>query len=175
MSEHSIWTIGHSTRSFSDFLAILEDANIQQVVDVRSMPGSNKFPQFNKERLSVSLENQGIDYVHMAILGGRRRAQPDSDNTIWRNKSFRAYADYMETADFETGLQRLMQRAQSKHTAIMCAEAVWWRCHRSMIADALKARGWTVLHLMGKHQVKTHPYTQPASIVNGKLTYASDT
>lgn len=175
MSENSIWTIGHSTRSFSDFLAILKDADIQQVVDVRSMPGSNKFPQFNKERLSGSLENLGIAYVHMTILGGRRKIQPDSDNTVWRNKSFRAYADYMETADFETGLQRLMQRAQSKHTTIMCAEAVWWRCHRSMIADALKARGWTVLHLMGKHQVKTHPYTQPASIVNGKLTYASDT
>lgn len=115
----------------------------------------------------------GIAYCYIKDLGGRRKYHKDSKNTIWRNKSFRAYADYMETKSFDEGLKVLKSLAKEKRTAIMCAEAVWWRCHRSMIADALKAEGWSVRHIMGVDKAMEHPYTKPAKIKNGQVFYGS--
>lgn len=169
-----IWTIGHSTRSIVEFLDLLNEFEIAAVVDIRSLPGSNKFPHFNKDRLEQSLKEKGIDYVHLKRLGGRRKAKPDSGNKVWRNKSFRGYADYMETDEFKTGLSTLKRLARNDRTAYMCSEAVWWRCHRAMISDILKAEGWEVMHIMGKAKTTEHPYTQPAKIIDNELTYAPD-
>jgi len=167
----TIYTIGHSTHPLNEFVGMLQASHIEQVVDVRSLPGSRKFPQFNKEALEKSLSENGIGYIHLKNLGGRRKAKKDSKNTTWRNASFMGYADYMETPEFKEGLDALKGLAVKKPTAYMCSEAVWWRCHRSMISDILKAQGWKVMHIMGLHQVKEHPYTQPAQIVNGELSY----
>ena len=155
-------------------MAWLEAESITQLVDVRSLPGSNKFPQFNQERLKISLENYGIEYFYLKELGGRRKYNKQSHNTIWYNKSFRAYADYMETNEFDAGLQKLKNLATEKPTVVMCAEAVWWRCHRSMIADALKVEGWKVEHIMGLDKTTDHPFTKPAKIVGGKLIYGEE-
>lgn len=169
-----IWTIGHSTHPLDEFLNMLASFQIEQIVDIRSLPGSNKFPQFNKEALEKSLHQNGIQYFYLSQLGGRRKVNPNSKNTVWRNKSFRAYADYMETTEFKEGLAKLKNLSSKKRTAIMCAEAVWWRCHRSMISDILKAQGWEVMHIMGVDKAKPHPYTQPAKIVNGELRYEEE-
>src|SRR5262245_26453250 len=142
----SIWTIGHSTLSVEEFLGVLSSFQIELLVDVRSFPGSRRYPHFNKENLGVSLSAAGIDYAHMPELGGRRKNRPDSQNIAWRNDSFRGYADYMETQAFAEGIDRLLDLARARRTVIMCAEAVWWRCHRSLIADHLKATGVTVTH-----------------------------
>lgn len=166
-----LWTIGHSTHPFEDFVAMLKSFQIEQLVDVRSFPGSRKFPQYNKEILQKTIPAQHIDYVHLEKLGGRRKVNPDSENTVWRNESFRGYADYMETEAFKEGLETLKKLAAEKRTAIMCSEAVWWRCHRSMVSDALKAEGWDVQHIMGVDKEQEHPYTQPARVVDGELTY----
>jgi uncharacterized protein (DUF488 family) len=174
-SHKEIWTIGHSTHPLKEFVEMLQSAAIEVVVDIRSLPGSNKFPQFNKEALEKSLSENGIEYLHLENLGGRRKTKPDSKNMIWRNKSFRGYADYMETAQFKEGLKKLQSLALEKHTAMMCSEAVWWRCHRSMVSDELKAQDWKVWHIMGVDKVTEHPYTQPAKIVNGELSYHTDT
>ncbi|MDN6280237.1 MAG: DUF488 domain-containing protein [Psychroflexus sp.] len=169
--EHCIYTVGHSTRSIDDFIAILKSVEIEMLIDVRRFPGSKKFPQFHQDALIKSLKQNTIDYHYMEELGGRRKMNPDSKNTVWRNASFRAYADYMETEEFKKALADLKAIAVSQKTAIMCAEAVWWRCHRSMISDALKAETWEVLHLMERDKITEHPYTQPAKIENGKLIY----
>lgn len=169
--EKNIWTIGHSTRSFDQFIKILHASEIEIVADIRSFPGSRKFPDFNKEALEISLPLNGIAYVHLKQLGGRRLLHPDSKNTSWRHIAFRAYADYMETAEFKEGINNLEEIARKKRLAYMCSEAVWWRCHRSMVSDYLKSRGWNVWHIMGVEKEEEHPYTQPARIVNGKLTY----
>ncbi len=166
-----IWTIGHSTRSLDDFLALLQSSDIEILADVRSFPGSRKFPQFNKEALEVSLPENRIDYTLLKNLGGRRKADQDSKNTVWYNESFRGYADYMETEGFENGLGELEKLASEKRTAFMCSEAVWWRCHRSMISDALKVNGWKVMHIMDLDKTTEHPFTQPAKVVNGCLEY----
>ena len=166
-----IWTIGHSTRTIEEFIAMLKSFSIKTLVDVRSLPGSNKFPQFNQEELKKSLEKEKIKYKYMKSLGGRRKTSPESNNTIWKNKSFRGYADYMETAEFKKALQELKTIALKVNTAMMCAEAVWWRCHRSMIADALKAENWEVFHIMDVEKSTEHPYTQPAKIKGGHLFY----
>jgi uncharacterized protein (DUF488 family) len=166
-----IWTIGHSTRSIEEFLALLTANNIEAVADVRSLPGSRRYPQFNAETLQVSLAEKGIEYVPLKKLGGRRRSKVDSKNTVWRRKAFRAYADHMETAEFKEGIDELVDLARRRRTVVMCAEAVWWRCHRSMISDYLKASGVIVEHIMdGKHNV-IHPFTEAARITNGELTY----
>lgn len=144
---------------------------IASLVDVRSFPGSRRYPQFNKENLRSALSAAGIDYLHMPEIGGRRKAKPDSLNMAWRNESFRGYADYMQTEAFREGIQRLMESARERRTAIMCAEAVWWRCHRSLISDYLKADGVTVTHILGVGKPAEHPYTSAARIVNGKLSY----
>ena len=141
------------------------------VVDVRSLPGSNKFPQFNKENLEISLPKEGVAYKHLLLLGGRRKVSKTSKNTAWHNASFRGYADYMETDAFKEGIQELKKVAEHKRVAIMCSEVLWWRCHRSMIADYLKVQDWTVIHILNLNKSEEHPYTAPAKIVNGKLSY----
>jgi uncharacterized protein (DUF488 family) len=166
-----IWTIGHSTRSIEDFISLLRENDIEVLVDVRSLPGSNKFPQFNQENLKESLPEAGISYDYEKGLGGLRKKNPDSNNTVWRNKSFRSYADYMETDEFEKNAENLIQMAQQKRTCICCAEAVWWRCHRSMIADYLKSKDWKVYHIMGPGKIQEHPYTQPAKVIDSELVY----
>lgn len=175
MKTNTLWTIGHSTRSISDFLALLEENKIEMLADVRSLPGSRKYPQFNQENLSASLEKAGIAYQHMKGLGGLRKTVRDSKNTVWRNASFRAYADYMETEAFKKSAERLMEAAKQKRVCICCSEAVWWRCHRSMIADYFKSKGWHVLHILSSGKTEEHPYTQPARIISGKLVYGSGT
>ena len=170
-----IWTIGHSTRAIDEFISLLKENGVKLLVDVRTWPGSKRYPQFNKEALAESLTANGIRYEHFPELGGKRKSRPDSRNTAWRNASFRGYADYMETEQFQKGIERLLEvAAQASPTAIMCAEAVWWRCHRSLIADYLKARGIEVLHILGANKVDLHPYTPAARIVNGELSYEAD-
>ena len=167
-----IWTIGHSTRAIDEFISLLKENEIKLLVDVRAWPGSKRYPQFNKDALAESLNAHGIRYEHFPELGGKRKSKPDSRNTAWRNASFRGYADYMETEQFQKGIERLLDvAAEAGPTAIMCAEAVWWRCHRSLIADYLKARGVEVLHVLGANKVEPHPYTSAARIVNGELSY----
>ena len=167
----SLWTIGHSTQPIEGLIQRLKSFEIAVLVDVRSFPGSRRYPQFNKETLSQSLAKAGIDYVHMPELGGRRRAKPDSMNVAWRNESFRAYADYMETESFALGIERLLKIASEKPAAIMCAESLWWRCHRSLISDYLKAKGIEVTHILAAGKSEEHPFTSAAKIVNGHLSY----
>lgn len=171
--ETTIWTIGHSTRSLDEFLALLDENAIEAIADVRSHPGSRHYPQFGQEALRESLTQHGLGYHWFQALGGRRKARADSVNGVWRNASFRGYADYMQTAAFSEALHALLELAQQQRIAMMCAEAVWWRCHRSMVADALKARGVKVLHVMGPRTVVEHPWTAPANIVDGQLSYAA--
>ena len=172
MSRHlSLWTIGHSTQPIEGLIQLLKAFEIAVLVDVRSFPGSRRYPQFNKEQLSQSLARAGIDYVHMPELGGRRRVKPDSINMAWRNESFRAYADYMETESFALGIERLLKIANEKPTAIMCAESLWWRCHRSLISDYLKAKGIEVTHILAAGKSEEHQFTSAATIVDGRLSY----
>lgn len=166
-----IWTVGHSTRSGEEFIEILKAHQIEVLVDVRTFPGSRRYPQFNREALSESLKEAGIKYRHEPQLGGRRRAKPDSHNTAWRNEQFRGYADHMETEEFKNGVRELLELAAHKRVAFMCAEAVWWRCHRSLIADYLKAEGHEVIHILDEKKVEEHPFTSAAMIVDGKLSY----
>jgi len=170
-----IWSIGHSTRRIDEFISLLKENQIKLLVDVRTFPGSKRYPHFNREALAKSLNAHGIRYEHFPELGGKRKSRPDSRNTAWRNASFRGYADYMETERFQKGIERLLEIAsEAGATAIMCAEAVWWRCHRSLIADYLKARGVEVLHILSANKVEPHPYTSAARIVNRELSYAAD-
>lgn len=169
-----IWTIGHSTRAIDVFVSLLNENGIKLVADVRMYPGSKRYPQFGREALANSLSEAGVRYEHFPELGGRRKGKPDSKNTAWRNEMFRGYADYMETEDFQKGIERLVDLAKrSGPAAIMCAEAVWWRCHRSLISDYLKARGVEVLHILDHKKVEPHPFTSAARIVNGELSYAA--
>lgn len=168
----NIWTIGHSTRTLEEFFHLLKSFEIELLVDVRHYPGSRKFPQYNKDSMTITLPENGFEYKHIVELGGRRKVKPNSKNDAWRLDSFKGYADYMETDEFQDALTILKKLASEKRTAIMCAEAVWWSCHRSLIADALKAQDWTVLHIMNEKTATEHPYTAPASIVDGKLDYS---
>jgi len=170
-SDPTVWTIGHSTRPLDEFLALLAENGVETIADVRSHPGSRHCPQYGQDALRGALSENGVGYEWMPALGGRRRARADSSNTAWRNASFRGYADYMQTAEFDLGLAGLLDLARERRTSLMCSEAVWWRCHRSMIADALKARGVRVLHIMGANSVAEHPWTAPARLVDGRLTY----
>ena len=168
-----IWTIGHSTRPLDEFLALLAQYGIEAVADVRSFPGSRRFPHFGRLALQASLKQLQLEYQWLPALGGRRRPRPDSLNTAWRNINFRGYADYMQTPEFAAGLDQLLDLAQRVRTAVMCAELVWWRCHRSMISDALRARGVDVLHIVDAKHSTLHPWTAPARIVDGGLTYVA--
>ena len=170
----TIWTIGHSTHSFEEFVAMLHSFDIELIADIRRFPGSRKFPHFNKEALEVSLPKNNIQYVHIKDLGGRRKANPDSENKGWRHISFRSYADYMGTDTFKYGIKELVNLALERRTAFMCSEALWWRCHRSMVSDYLKLHGWKVMHIMGIHKTTEHHYTAPARIVNNELNYKKD-
>jgi uncharacterized protein (DUF488 family) len=167
----TVWTIGHSTRSAAELNYILANHEIGHLADVRSFPGSRRYPQFNRERLSESLPPVGINYHHLPNLGGRRRALLNSKNTAWKNQSFQAYADHMDTREFQEGISQLLDLAIEKRTVIMCAEALWWRCHRSLIADYLKLLGAVVIHVMDATHTQLHPYTTAARIVQGKLSY----
>ncbi len=170
-----LWTIGHSTRKIDHFISLLEKNGIKLVMDVRSFPGSRRYPQFNKEAFADSLGQPGIRYEHFSELGGRRKPKHTSRNTAWRNASFRGYADYMETEEFQNGIERLIDlTSEVGPTAIMCAEAVWWRCHRALISDYLKARGIEVIHIVDSNKTEPHPFTSAARIVDGALSYASD-
>jgi uncharacterized protein (DUF488 family) len=167
-----IWTVGHSTRKIDIFLSLLLKNEIKMVADVRLLPGSKRYPQFNKEALAQSLSEHGIRYEHFPELGGRRKAKADSRNTAWRNEAFRGYADYMETEDFGRGVDRLVDLAgEAGPTALMCAEAVWWHCHRALISDFLKARGTEVTHIVDLAKTQSHPFTSAAHMVDGQLSY----
>jgi uncharacterized protein (DUF488 family) len=175
VSEHqlkSIWTIGHSTRSLELFITMLKSFQIESVVDIRSLPGSRKYPQYNKESLEISLPENHIEYIHLKELGGRRKALPDSINTGWRHPAFKGYADYMETESFVNGIIALQEIAVAKRVSYMCSEAVWWRCHRSLISDYLKNHDWKVFHILGIGKEQEHTFTSPSVIVDGKLTYS---
>ena len=167
----TIWTIGHSTRSIDEFIALLVDYGIEVLADVRRFAGSRRFPQFGEGALRASLAEHRIAYHPLPALGGRRRPLPDSPNVAWRNASFRGYADHMASREFADGLRELVDVAHRARTALMCAEAVWWRCHRALIADALKTRGDEVIHILDAKHAVPHPYTAPARIVDGKLSY----
>ena len=169
-----IYTIGHSTPTIEVFLSMLESYDIKTIVDIRRFPGSRKFPQFNQDNLKIALEEAGMQYISMLDLGGRRKPNNDSKNTIWKNESFRGYADYMETAAFENAVLKLEEIATKYTTAYMCSEALWYRCHRAMVSDYLKAKGWNVLHIMNIAKVQQHKYTEPARIVDGKIYYSDE-
>jgi uncharacterized protein (DUF488 family) len=169
----TILTIGHSTRTLQEFLGLLAEYRIEAIADVRRFPGSRRHPHFASDALATTLPAHGIAYQWLPKLGGRRKVQPGSPNTAWRNASFQGYADYTATAEFAEGLAELLKPAASKRTALMCAEAVWWRCHRSIIADVLKLRGIEVIHIIDATHTTAHPYTSPARIVDGRLSYAA--
>lgn len=168
----TIWTIGHSTRTLQAFLDVLAEYRIEAVADVRRFPGSRRYSHFARDALSETLPSHGIAYQWLPKLGGRRPVQPDSPNDAWRNASFRGYADYLASAEFAEGLDALLALARQRRTAMMCAEAVWWRCHRALIADVLRVRGIEVIHIIDATHSMAHPYTSPARIVAGRLTYA---
>ncbi|MDT3695652.1 MAG: DUF488 domain-containing protein [Ignavibacterium sp.] len=172
--EHIIYTIGHSTHSIDEFVKMLRHFNIKYLIDIRSFPGSRKFPHFNKENLEIALKENGINYTHLIELGGRRKVQKDSKNIRWHNDSFRAYADYMETETFEKGIAKLEAIASKQTTAYMCSEALWWRCHRSMVSDYLKVKGWKVLHIMAEGKAEEHPYTSPARVAGNRVFYSEE-
>ena len=167
----TIYTIGHSTRSIEQFLDLLKAHNIEELVDVRTVPQSRHNPQFGKEELAAALQQAGIGYMHLGKLGGLRQSSKDSINLGWQNSSFRGFADYMATPEFQQGLDELKAIAEKKRVAIMCAEAVPWRCHRSLIADALTTQGWQVLHIQSKKTASPHEPTPFLKVQDGKLTY----
>jgi uncharacterized protein (DUF488 family) len=168
-----VFTIGHSTRSIGDFVALLKSNGISVVVDVRTIPKSRHNPQFSLDALPGSLAGDGIGYVHLSGLGGLRHARRDSINTAWRNASFRGFADYMQTPEFKAALDQLIDLAQHQVVAVMCAEAVPWRCHRSLIADALLVRKVHVLEIIGTADAKAHALTPWAKVNGAEITYPS--
>lgn len=167
----TIWTLGHSTRSIEAFIALLRHYRIGAVADVRRFPGSRRLPQFGQEALRARLREADIEYQLLTELGGRRRPAADSPNTAWRNTSFRGYADYIATREFATGLARLQQLSVGRRTSMMCAEILWWRCHRSLISDVLMVSGTRVMHIQDEKHIEEHPYTRPARLYRGQLTY----
>ncbi|HVW84676.1 MAG TPA: DUF488 domain-containing protein [Bryobacteraceae bacterium] len=167
----TIFTIGHSTRPIDEFIAILEAHGIERLVDVRTVPRSRKNPQFNADSLPETLALKGIAWEHAAALGGLRRARRDSPNEGWRNASFRGYADYMGTPEFRAAVDWLIETSADKTTVIMCAEAVPWRCHRSLIADALLVRSTPVRHIMSASKAYPHAMTSFARVDHGAITY----
>jgi uncharacterized protein (DUF488 family) len=169
--QHTVWTIGHSTHPLEQFIAMLHSFQIAMLVDIRNYPGSRRYPYFNKEALEISLPANGIRYKHLKELGGRRPPLKNSVNTAWRNDAFRGYADYVQTNEFKNAIEKLQVIAQEQRTAYMCSEAVWWRCHRSLVSDFLKWKGWKVMHIMDIGKTTEHPYTKPARIVDGVLRY----
>ena len=170
----TIWTIGHSILPIEAFRALLTTQGIRLVVDVRRFPASRRHPQYNREALAVALDRAGMRYEPMPELGGRRTPRANSTNTGWRNPSFRGYADYAETLPFENALSRLLELAEQQSTAVMCAEALWWRCHRALISDYLSVAGTTVLHITSSGSTVVHALTGAARVVDGQLKYTAE-
>src|SRR5271154_2182067 len=170
----TIFTIGHSTRPIAEFIELLQSNAVTQLLDIRTIPKSRHNPQFNSDALAASLRTAHISYVHMKDLGGLRHAKQDSLNQGWRNTSFRGYADYMQTAEFEAPLDRAIELAEMGPTALMCAEAVPWRCHRSLVADALVVRGIRVLEIISAAEPKEHAFTPFARVVGTRVTYPAN-
>lgn len=168
---HCLWTIGHSTRDWDDFLALLCESGIEVLVDVRRFAGSRRNPQFSPDAMAPALQAAGIEYLPMPDFGGRRKTSADSPNGAWRVAAFRGYADYMATHDFVRAREHLMQLANEKRCAVMCAEAVWWRCHRRLISDDFTARGWEVLHIMGLGKTTVHELNEAAVMQDDVLRY----
>jgi uncharacterized protein (DUF488 family) len=167
----TIYTIGHSTRTLDDLIATLKSHRVQSIADVRKYPGSRRLPWFNASSLAESLPPAGLAYHPFPALGGRRKPSINSPNGGWRNASFRGYADYMQTVEFRIALEALMEQARDVPTAIMCAEAVPWRCHRSLIADALLVRGWQVIDLFDARKAAPHALTPFAKVDGSAITY----
>lgn len=162
-----IWTIGHSTRTADDFVKLLLDNEVSGLADVRTIPRSRRHPHFAREALADRLQRDGVEYRHFPALGGLRKPRPDSVNSAWRNAAFRGYADHMQTPEFDAGLTELLEFARSRHVALMCAEAVWWQCHRMLLSDVLTARGMDVWHITGqtgKSALQRHRLTPFARI-----------
>jgi uncharacterized protein (DUF488 family) len=171
-----IWTVGHSTRTWEELLALLEAGKIQLLADVRRFPGSRRHPHFNQEAFAASLAAAAIEYRHFVDLGGRRNVRlPDSPNTAWRVESFNAYADHMQSAEFLAALDGLQEAAREQATAIMCSEALPQKCHRRLIADALVVRGWQVRHLLSKTRIEDHQLTPFAQVRGTVVTYPAAT
>lgn len=167
----TVWTVGHSTRDWDDFLALLGGYGIEAVADVRRFPGSQRHPWFAGETMARTLPVAGFDYLWLPQLGGRRRALPGSPNGAWRNAAFQGYADHLQSAEFAEGLTLLLELAARRRTALMCAEAVWWRCHRRLIADVLTTRGIEVRHILDATHLQVHALTDTARLVDGRLVY----
>jgi uncharacterized protein (DUF488 family) len=170
----TIFTVGHSTRSIEVFLDLLRAQGVKRVIDVRTIPRSRHNPQFNRETLPLTLRQAGIGYTHLPELGGLRHARQDSPNMGWRNTSFRGYADYMQTSEFEAGLDTLMAAGEREPIVVMCAEAVPWRCHRSLIADALSIHGIPVEHILSATRTQPHTLTPFAQVHGRRITYPID-
>ena len=169
----TIWTIGHSTRPIETFLAVLAAHGVETLIDVRRFPGSRRLPQFGSDALAAALAEHAIAYRWLPELGGRRTPDPASPNDAWQNDSFRAYADHLATEEFAQGLSSLLMIASGSRTAIMCAELLWWRCHRRLIADVLTSLGYEVRHIRDEGEAELHVLAPPARVVEGVLTYAS--
>ena len=167
----TLWTIGHSTRAWEEFAGMLVDARIEVLADVRRFAGSRRNPQFSPLAMAPALAEAGIEYVPMPEFGGRRKPRPDSPNGAWRVAAFRAYADYMAEPEFALARERLMRMAGERRVAVMCAEAVWWRCHRALISDVLKLRGIQVLHILDATHAPEHPWSAAARVEGGQLGY----
>jgi|SRR5438132_2802603 len=165
----TIWTIGHSTRALDELIGLLRENGIQKLADVRRYPGSRRYPHFSRQSLSQSLAEAGIEYVHMPALGGRRQPEADSPNTAWRNAQFRGYADHMAKPEFRAAIDSLL--GDPRRTAVMCAEAVPWKCHRNLIADELTRRGHEVIHILGPGSAKPHTLNPKARVEDDRLVY----
>lgn len=170
----TISTIGHSNREIGEFIELLREHGVTLLVDIRTIPKSRHNPQFGQEALEASLVEAGIEYRYIAGLGGLRKTRSDSVNTAWRNLSFRGYADYMQTDAFAGALEELIELAREQPTAVMCAEAVPWRCHRSLVADALLVRGFTVIDIIGPHSRRRHTLTPWAAVTGTTITYPGE-
>jgi uncharacterized protein (DUF488 family) len=174
MAEFDAYSIGFSTRDWEETVVLLRSHSIQQLIDIRTLPGSKRTPQFNLEHLRVELPKAGIEYVHMKELGGLRRPKKDSINSAWRNDSFRGYADYMQTAEFESALARLENLIRQKTSVFACTEAVFWRCHRQLVSDALLVRGFRIGHIFSKTKVEAHKLTEFSQVTGKTITYPKD-
>ena len=172
--EGAVFTVGHSTLPIERFIALLQTYGIERLVDIRTMPRSRHNPQFNNTALAGSLTVAHLEYVPMQALGGLRHARKDSPNTGWRNGGFRGYADYMQSEEFQDALETLIQMSRQKRVAIMCAEAVPWRCHRSLVADALSVRGVPVVEILSEGSYRTHKLTAFAQVEGTQITYPSE-
>lgn len=167
----TVWTVGHSTRTWEEFLVLLASHDIQALADVRRFPGSRRCPWFAGQALAANLPAAGVEYRWLPQLGGRRRVRPGSPNGGWRNASFQGYADHLGSAEFAEGLMLALELAARRRTALMCAEVLWWRCHRALIADVLKLRGIEVLHILDAGHAQAHRWSAPARVVDGTLCY----